>query len=45
MHDLERTNSNELTAFNALMDRKANDIQEEGNKAEAELLVKHKQEL
>lgn len=44
-HDLETTNSNELAAFNALMDRKANGIQEEGNKAETELLAKHKQEL
>lgn len=33
MHDLEKSNSNELAAFNALMDGKANDIQEEGNKA------------
>ena len=42
-NELEKANQNELAAFNNLMDQRIHEINQEGNKAESDMLARHKQ--
>lgn len=44
-NELEKANNDELQAFNNLMDQKMNQIVQEGEKAESQLNIKHRQEI
>jgi hypothetical protein len=44
LNDLNKANNDELAEFNNLMNKRASEITQEGEKSEQELLAKHKQE-